>query len=561
MKKNFSLKNVILFVSLIPFTSFSFAQLNLNPIINSNLGEIHGNFQADAQYYIPDSTIGAPDVPEKMLMNGFANIIYTKGKFTAGIRYESYLNALQGFDSRYKGNGIPYRFATYKSDALEVTVGNFYQQFGNGLILRCYEERGLGFDNALDGVRLKYEPLKGVYLTGLIGKQRSFFTTGTGIVRGFDGSIQLNEAFEKLAEKKLKVNIGGSFVSRYQQDDDPNLILPQNVGASGGRLNITRGNFSINSEFDYKINDPIESFKINNKKTYKPGSAFLIQATYASTGFALSASASQIDNMNFRSDRNATLTNLMLNYVPILSKQHTYCLMTFYPYASQPNGEMEFSGELNYKFKKETLLGGKYGTDITLNFSGANSLDTTMLVPANDSAMHLYKTNNFSIGKTVYYRDFFVEISHKFSKKFKSTFIYSYQEYNKDVIRGQSGYGSIYSHIVVLDMTYKLKSDRAIRLELQNLATKQDNQDWASALAEFTFNTNWFAAIGDMYNYGNTIAKHRYHYYNATIGYTKNTNRITLSYGKQRAGIFCVGGVCRQVPASNGITLSVTSSF
>ena len=41
------------------------------------MGDVHGNFQATAQYYVPDTTIGAPNVPEKMLMNGFANIIYT----------------------------------------------------------------------------------------------------------------------------------------------------------------------------------------------------------------------------------------------------------------------------------------------------------------------------------------------------------------------------------------------------------------------------------------------------------------------------------------------------
>src|SRR6185503_718377 len=114
----------------------------------------------------PDSTIGAKPVPEKMLMNAFANILYTKGNFTAGIRYESYLNTIQGFDSRYKGTGIPYRFASYKADELEVTVGNFYEQFGSGLVLRAYEEKGLGIDNAFDGIRLKYAT-HGFYLKGL----------------------------------------------------------------------------------------------------------------------------------------------------------------------------------------------------------------------------------------------------------------------------------------------------------------------------------------------------------------------------------------------------------
>ncbi|MDP1746879.1 MAG: DUF6029 family protein, partial [Bacteroidota bacterium] len=87
---------VTAFLLAVNYSNTSFAQLNLNNLSNLNVGEVHGNFQADAQYYIPDSTIGADPAPEKMLMNGFANIIYTKGKFSAGIRYESYLNARQG---------------------------------------------------------------------------------------------------------------------------------------------------------------------------------------------------------------------------------------------------------------------------------------------------------------------------------------------------------------------------------------------------------------------------------------------------------------------------------
>ena len=44
-------------------------------------------------------------------------------------------------------------------DNLTVTAGNFYEQFGSGLILRSFEERTLGIDNALDGLRLKYAPI------------------------------------------------------------------------------------------------------------------------------------------------------------------------------------------------------------------------------------------------------------------------------------------------------------------------------------------------------------------------------------------------------------------
>lgn len=531
------------------------AQGNLN-LNNLDLGSIHGNFQALGQYYIPDSTIGAAKVPEKMGYNGFLNLIYTKGKFTAGIRYESYLNELQGYPVGYKGNGIGYRFADYRTDFMEVTVGNFYEQFGSGLTLRTYQEFTLGLDNSIDGVRIKAEPLKGVYLKGLIGKQREFFTEGPGLVRGFDGEIQLNEAFKKLADKKLVVSVGGSFVSKYQSDQDPTLVLPENVGNSAGRFRISRNAFSINGEYAYKINDP----SLDNKYNYKSGDAYLLQTSYAREGFALSLAGSRIDNMSYRSDRNAQLTNLLINYIPALNKQHTYSLLAFYPYASQAKGEMEYSGELLYKIKKGTLLGGRYGTEITINYSGSNGLDTTNLDPATDTGHKQYTSNLFGIGKEVYFRDLYFEIYKKFNKKWKATLIYSYQVYNKDVIQKPGG-GMIYSHIQVLDVTYKLKPESALRLELQNLSTQQDHQSWAYGLLEYTISPKWYIAAGDQYNYGNDIVSERYHYYNVSAGFIKGANRIELMYGKQREGIFCVGGVCRTVPASNGVTLTVTSSF
>ena len=101
----------------------------------------------------------------------------------------------------------------------------------------------------------------------------------------------------------------------------------------------------------------------------------------------------------------------------------------------------------------------------------------------------------------------------------------------------------------------------AIRTEAQILLTDQDKGDWGTLLIEYTYAPHWFVAVLDQYNYGNEDPDSRTHYYNASLGYNKDGNRITLSYGRQKAGIFCVGGVCRVVPASSGVYLSVTSSF
>ena len=105
-----------------------------------------------------------------------------------------------------------------------------------------------------------------------------------------------------------------------------------------------------------------------------------------------------------------------------------------------------------------------------------------------------------------------------------------------------------------------------MRFELQHLNSKQDQGNWATALAEFTFSPHWFVAAMDQYNYVSATPEEgaetqELHYPIGSVGYIRGGNRFQVNYGRQRAGIFCVGGVCRQVPAANGLTLSITSTF
>ena len=533
------------------------------------LNSVHGNFQLDAQYYQPDSLIGAPKVPEKMLSNVFGNINYSKGNFSAGARYEAYNNVRQGFDSRYKGQGITNRYARYQTKLLDITIGNIYEQFGSGMMLRTYYEPGLLYDNSLDGARVISNPLKGITLKGLIGKQRSFFTTGPGIVRGFDGEVNINELFDSiLGRKKLRMILGGSFVSKFQTAQNPDVNLPQNVATYGGRMNIIRGGFNFFTEYAYKINDPSK----DNNYTFKTGEAIYASASYATNGLSFMFQGKRIDNMSYRSDRDASLQNLLINYLPATTRQHTYSMLALNPYATQINGELSFMAEMQFKIKKNSPLGGKYGMEVTINYSRANGLKK---IPVNDSLtrMTFYKTNYNDVGAD-YFHDFFVEINKKFSKKWKATFVYANQFYNRNVIQFNApndGYKNLQTNIVVLDITYKYKPTSSIRLETQGLFAKDQDMvtnsnlvargNWATALLEWAPSGHWFFAVYDQYNYGNPNKNLQIHYYLGTFGYMKDAHRISLSYGKQSAGIFCVGGVCRTVPASNGVTLSITSSF
>lgn len=544
------MKKIVLFCFVLLNSFIAIAQENENKY---QMGEIHGNFQMDAQNYYEDTVIGAQKVPESMRMNAFANVNYTRGAFKAGIRYESYLKPLLGFDSRYNGSGITYRYASYEIDDLEFTVGNFYEQFGTGLIFRSYEERGLGVDNAMDGVRLRYKPTKGVYIKGVIGQQRFFFEKGEGLVRGLDAEINLNEFVSSMSELKTTYILGGSVVSKYQSDQNPLKKLPENVASSAARLNIITPKVNVYLEYAYKINDP----SYTNQYIYKSGSALFGSATYSNKGLSVLASAKFVDNMDFKSNRDATGNVLLINYLPAITKQYTYAFAAFYPYATQPNGEFGYQAEISYNFKKGTALGGKYGTLVSLAYSRVSSLDTTKT--GDDYG---YKLNKIAEGKVLMYEDVEFSVSRKIDAKWKLSYTYMYQVFNKDVVQGVSGYGVLHSHINILEAQYKINKKNTIRTELQHLYTKHDEGQWAMALAEYTVSPHWFFALYDQYNYSNPHdANKEVHYLTGTFGYIKNATRIAFSYGKQREGYLCVGGVCRQLPASNGVGVSITSSF
>jgi hypothetical protein len=537
------------------------------PVNTENKGQLHGNVQALFQNYNPDEAIGAQVPDAKAAMNTFGNFTYTYGQFTAGVRFESYHNAILGFPNRFKGSGIGSRYVRYNAENLDITVGNFYEQFGNGLSFRTYWEPNLGIDNAMDGVRIIYKPVKGLALKAVYGQQRYDFDSriinGAGIVRGLDGEVSLNELVKPWTEKPLKVTLGGSFVSKYQagetfERDSTVFALPNNVAATGARLGIVYKNLQFTGEYVTKINDP----NADNGYIYKKGESIFINGAFSKKGFGVTASAKYVDNMAFRSDRDALLFDVPINFLPAITRQHTYNLAaTLYPYATVLNGEVGVSGELFYTFKKESVLGGKYGTYISLNVAAVNSLDTSH-VGGRDELINGYKVNTLGFGDTKYVRDVNLEIRKKINKAWSVNFIHYYFEFNTKVTPVTQDFkGLVYAHIDVLDIQYKFKPKHSIRAELQSLVTEQDKGNWATALVEYTFSPHWSFAVMDQYNYGNSDSEKRVHYLYGNIGYSKGASRIMIGYGKRRAGIFCIGGVCRAVPASNGIEINLTSSF
>jgi len=564
------------------FTGLIACSILLHGHTQLDKGNFSGNLETMFQYLNNDSLIGALQPPSKSLLNSYMNVHYTQGGFKAGLRFESYLPRIQGYPAEFEGTGLGMRYVGYSNQFIDITAGNFYEQFGAGISLRTYEDRTLGYDNALDGIRIKLKPHHAVSIKGIYGYQRLAFrnqnVNSEGLIRGADAEITVTDIVPLWSGQPLSVVVGASLVSKYQPDTDDKLVLPQNVGVYGTRIDVRYKGFSLYGEYAEKGQDPSQ----DNAYIYNKGTAIILNMGYSQKGLGVLVSAKSVDNMSFRSDRTKTLQTGLINYLPALNKTHTYNLVSsLYPYATQPTGEVAYQAEVVYTAKRGTFFGGKYGTTLQLNASTAyqpKRKDNPTY--STDSSGIRYSTHSFATSDSLYWTDINASVSKKLSKKWSGILSYYYILLNNDVASVTKQPGTISANIAVVELGYKLQKQASLRAELQVLVVNRidslnnrvnsktsgykkpsDNGDWATILLEYTINSHWMISVMDQYNFGHHNKSLREHHPYITLGYVTGPTRIMTSYGRQRAGMFCVGGVCRFVPASNGLTLTLTHSF
>lgn len=552
---------------------------------------LSGSIQSDVLIPQEDQKIGTGYYDDWALTNTYAELHLLNKYITAGARLEFTEYPLPGFEKDFKGWGVPYMYITGQYKGIQLTAGDFYDQFGSGLIFRTYEERSLGIDNSLRGGRLVVRPFKGVNIKLLGGQQRRYwhhrnFDNSNSWVYGGDVEFNVDQWFKKMDESNTRLTIGVSAVNKYERDEDIlslrptgeedefgapilgayKLNLPKNVTSFDVRANLQKGNYSFLAEYAQKGYDP----SFDNGYTYRKGNALLLSGSYSKRGMSVLLQAKRSEDMAYRSKRSLNGTSGFINHLPAFAMQHTYALAALYPYATQNAlGEWAFQAELGYNFKRKTFLGGKYGTKLKLNFSHVRAIDHDPLLnaagqPISDlMGTEGYKSKFFKMGDETYYQDINVQLEKKITKRFKLNAMYMNQRYNKTVVEGHGG--TIKSNIGILEGKYTFNSKFTLRGEAQYLHTDQDQGDWWYGLLELSVLPNFMFTVSDMYNANvpNTdeTATSKQHYYMCSGTFTHGAHRLQVSYGKTRAGYNCSGGVCRFVPASKGVQLSYNFNF
>ena len=558
---------------------------------------LKGSIQSDVLIPQEDQKIGTGTYKDWGLTNTYVDLQLLNKYVSAGARFEYLDHPLPGFEKDFQGWGVPHIYVTGRLKHAELTLGDYYEQFGSGFILRTYEERSLGIDNSLRGARLTLKPVKGVTLKALAGQQRVYwhnrswdkdFTYLNGTdpwIYGADLELNVDQWFKRMDENGSRLTLGVSAVTKHERSEDIvnlrptgakdefgtdilgayKLNLPTDVGAIDVRAQFQKGNYSLMAEYALKSQDP----SFDNGYIYRRGNALMLSGSYSKRGMSLLLQAKRSEEMAFRSERSRTGTAAFINHLPAFSQQQTYALAALYPYATQNSlGEWAFQGEFSYTFKRKTALGGKYGTTVKLNASHIRGIDRQPLMAAGQPVEDLqgtkgYTTKFFRMGHDTYYQDINVQLDKKVTKDFKLNLMYMHQRYNKTIVEGHGG--TINSHIAIAEGKYTINKKLTLRGEAQYLHTKQDQGDWWYGLLELSVLPHFMFTISDMYNakVPNTdeTATSKQHFYMVSGCYTHGAHRLQLSYGKTRAGYNCTGGVCRYVPASKGLQVSYNFNF
>ena len=547
-----------------PLLLILFFLLFTSSVKSQLLKNLASSFESYSAYYTDDSKTGDFNFDNRFRSNNYLNLkSYLNKNWNFELQIESYQpSPLLNYSTNLKKTNISTFNVRYNNNNLNIQLGNFYEQFGSGMILRSWEDRNLGINNSIRGLNLKYRINNKINFTTLLGNQKKGFKYSKGYIVGFNSEFD----FSEITENDSILLFGLSYVGRSDNKNKSNLY-DEMTNLFSARLDYSSSSFYSSLELINKSKNPIVMFGSLSNTFVKKGTALLFNSGFFKNGLGIDFTFRRLENMSLYSERQAfgnPYNESIVNYLPSLTKQHDYSLTNLYVYAAQPNvsfqskgltkvGEIGMQADIYYKIEKETTLGGKYGTNLAINASIWNNLDGDF-----DFNNQNYQTNLFGFGEK-YFSELSLEIRKKWSSKFENIFLYANQFYSKRLV--EETLGTVKSNILVVENTYKINNKKSIKVDLQHLSSKDDTKNWSALGLELNLSSAVSIYVTDMYNYQNPEIEKRIHYYNFGGSYRKGASRYSINYGRQRGGIVCTGGICRYVPESTGITFSATTSF
>lgn len=426
---------------------------------------------------------------------------YNYKKFSAGVTLEQYYTR---YNERNYTQLTQYSLK-YNSDILDVSLGNFNETIGRGILLRSFEIPGAILED--QGYRSRNYFYRDVQGLSAKLKLKNFTTK---VIWG----KPLNNVFPPNQEKAIRrIDEIKTLYSDY-------TFKKQTIGASILNLKNDSGNsnysmFTFSGVISPKINYYTEiANDIENSSNH---------AYYGNINFTfekLGITAEIKDYNNF-------LLGSGFNEVPALIKEHTYKVLNRSTHVVQPLNESGFQIEAYYTFPDSSVL--TFNNAISKNDFGKNFIyqeyfaeyDFTTAKEHNvkiflDYAQDPFKLQSNRISSGAY-------IDWKFSEKSSIKTEYEFQHFNREGERVQNQ---------VLNLGYAFKSKWIF-----SLVTELSNDS-------FLTDKSWKTWIGSNVKYQ-----------------IKNGNSLQLFVGQRRGGPACNAGICYEVLDYEGVELRWTTRF
>jgi hypothetical protein len=491
------------------------------------------------------------EVP-KQYFEDWLDLEVFKGNFTAGLRYE----AADSSSRNESLNGITKLFFNYSDKGINITAGDFYGSFGRGLVLGLKDSKADFFDSKVTGGKFEYS---GDYLGFKALGGKSYFKyindyypaaqTVEKMNNTLLGSELVLPLSTYLGSDEVSFSLGGSYLYIKGDHVPENQYLYKEMfikETSVGALTFEASGYDLDFFNEYAI-------KTTERIPSQTGWANYTSLGYSTKGFSIGLEFK--DYYKYGANPNFQASGFTpYQSAPELIIVHSSHLLNTHPHQVNPNDEIGYKLSAMYQPADKIDVSGTFAFSSKHNGDGIVPETDETYLPYTDSWLSFgYTEQNYGLTLgTGYFLD---------SPLSKGV--------NMTVTPGSDDKDKVYSdERITFTGEYFLKlnekSKAAFCGEFQTVKNeylgKEFNDMYFSA--EYAYSPLGYLNVSVITTSEEVAEGSPDSWIGFEAGININENhKLEIFYGRERAGIKCSGGTCRQVPEFDGLRLTLVSDL
>lgn len=554
---------IVLLTSLFVIADSAYTQLKLNVKVSASNLFRYGN----------GKEITVTSKNNKEYFEELGDVRLFVNDFLFGIRYE-YDDPIE-FGTGTKG--ISRRFVEFRKDDFTVRAGNFYDIFEKGLTLYAFENRGLGYNTQLDGIKVNYK---------FSWKNLKLNATLLGGGLNYDDYLNPGRV-EKYSIRAGNLNfspfkfitIGGSYL--YTKGDVPSGANVFNIKAE-----IYEANLGLQYKFlslfaSYANKQTITAINPENPRWIAPKG----DGGYGSISFAKEGLGATLEYKNYRfnvvtpdeaQNNTSPVKALPFQIPPSCIREHTSTLLSRYPHQVNFNDEVGFQLDAFYSPIE----------DLTFNLNASLSSKHYDYVDVDTTVKTRYQrvernTDFLPSPKDPFspYWEVYLEAEYYFKKnmKFKAAVARQSSVLYSTINPGSSD--KVRTFTIPVEVKYDFMKIYSVKLSAEQqwvfnsartYTPEEDSRKFFNEYLSLSISRspnliiNWSVELSnDKEDASRDNPEGRIVMWaigEITYKFTP-ANSVTLSYGSERGGLKCTSGICRYVNPFEGFRLTVINNF